>query len=58
MHDIIIIGAGVSGCACAQELSRYDAKILVVEKGGGRLLRRPRPTAPLSTLGTTRPTAA
>ena len=32
MHDIIIIGAGVSGCACARELSRYDAKILVVEK--------------------------
>ena len=32
MHDIIIIGAGVSGCACARELSRYGAKILVVEK--------------------------
>ena len=32
MYDIIIIGAGVSGCACARELSRYDAKILVVEK--------------------------
>ena len=30
MYDIIIIGAGVSGCACARELSRYDAKILVV----------------------------
>ena len=29
MYDIIIIGAGVSGCACARELSRYDAKILV-----------------------------
>ena len=32
MYDIIIIGAGVSGCACARELSRYDAKILVAEK--------------------------
>ena len=32
MHDIIIIGAGVSGCACARELSRYNADILVLEK--------------------------
>lgn len=32
MLDIIIIGAGVSGAACARELSRYDAKILVLEK--------------------------
>lgn len=31
-HDIIIIGAGVSGCACARELSRYTADILVLEK--------------------------
>jgi len=30
--DIIIIGAGVSGAACARELSRYKAKILVLEK--------------------------
>lgn len=30
--DIIIVGAGVSGAACARELSRYDAKILVLEK--------------------------
>ena len=34
MHDIIIIGAGVSGCACARELSRYNADILVLEKEG------------------------
>ena len=32
MLDIIIIGAGVSGSACAWALSRYDAKILVLEK--------------------------
>ena len=31
-YDIVIIGAGVSGCACARELSRYDAKILVIDK--------------------------
>lgn len=30
--DIIIIGAGVSGSACARELSRYQADILVLEK--------------------------
>lgn len=32
MYDIIIIGAGVSGCAAARELSRYKANICVVEK--------------------------
>ncbi len=32
MLDIIIIGSGVSGSACARELSGYDAKILVLEK--------------------------
>ena len=32
MLDIIIIGAGVSGSAIARELSRYKAKILVLEK--------------------------
>lgn len=32
MYDIIIIGAGVSGCASARELSRYEAKICVIEK--------------------------
>ena len=32
MLDIIIIGAGVSGSACARELSRYKADILVLEK--------------------------
>lgn len=32
MVDIIIIGAGVSGCAIARELSRKNASILVVER--------------------------
>lgn len=32
MYDIVIIGAGVSGCAVARELSRYQAKICVVER--------------------------
>ena len=32
LFDIIIIGAGVSGSACARELSRYKANILVLEK--------------------------
>ena len=32
LFDIIIIGAGVSGSAIARELSRYKAKILVLEK--------------------------
>ncbi len=32
MHDIIIIGAGVSGCAIARELSRKQADILVVDR--------------------------
>lgn len=32
MRDIIIIGAGVSGTACARELSKYKLDVLVVEK--------------------------
>ena len=32
MLDVIIIGAGVSGCACARELARRKASILVLEK--------------------------
>lgn len=32
MYDIIIIGAGVIGCSIARALSKYDAKILVIEK--------------------------
>ena len=32
MYDIIITGAGVIGCAAARELSKYNAKTLVIEK--------------------------
>jgi len=32
MFDVVIIGAGVSGCASARELSRYNLNICVVEK--------------------------
>ncbi len=32
MYDIVIIGAGVTGCSVARELSRYKAKVCVVEK--------------------------
>ncbi|MCR5162336.1 MAG: NAD(P)/FAD-dependent oxidoreductase [Lachnospiraceae bacterium] len=31
--DVVIIGAGIIGCAVARELSRYDASILVLEAG-------------------------
>lgn len=32
VYDIVIIGAGVTGCAIARELSRYDANILVLDR--------------------------
>lgn len=32
MEDVIIIGAGVSGCSIARELSRYNVKVTVLEK--------------------------
>ena len=32
MKDVIIIGAGVSGCAIARELSRYQLNICVLER--------------------------
>ena len=31
-YDVVIIGAGVTGCAVARELSMQDRKILVIEK--------------------------
>ena len=32
MYDVCIIGAGVSGCAIARELSKYEGKFCVLEK--------------------------
>lgn len=32
LYDIVIIGAGVVGCAAARELSRYKARVLVLER--------------------------
>ena len=32
LFDAIVIGAGVSGCAIARELSRYKARVLVLER--------------------------
>lgn len=33
MYDILIIGAGVSGCGAARYLAKYQAKICVLERG-------------------------
>ena len=32
MYDVIVIGAGVTGCAIARELSRYEWKVAVLER--------------------------
>ena len=32
MYDVIVIGAGVSGCAIARELSRKKGRFLVLER--------------------------
>lgn len=32
MYDVIIVGAGVSGCAVARELSAYNRKVAVLER--------------------------
>lgn len=32
MYDVAVIGAGVTGCAIARELSRYKAKLCVLER--------------------------
>lgn len=31
--DVVIIGGGISGCAIARELSRYEIKVILVEAG-------------------------
>ncbi|WP_414754187.1 NAD(P)/FAD-dependent oxidoreductase [Anabaena sp. CCY 9910] len=43
MNDIVIIGAGIAGLVCAQQLSQAGYSVLVVEKSrglGGRLATR------------------
>ena len=40
MYDVVIIGAGVSGSACARELSKYNLSICVVEKECAVALQR------------------
>ena len=40
MYDVVIIGAGVSGSACARELSKYNLSICVVEKEAVALQRQ------------------
>ncbi len=32
-YDVVVIGAGIAGCATARELSRYDLSICVLEAG-------------------------
>jgi glycerol-3-phosphate dehydrogenase len=32
MYDVVVVGAGVSGCAVARELARYRASVCVVER--------------------------
>lgn len=32
MYDVIVVGAGVTGCAIARELSRFDCSVCVVER--------------------------
>ncbi len=32
--DVLIIGGGVIGCACAKELSRYELSVALLEKAG------------------------
>ncbi|NPV07320.1 MAG: NAD(P)/FAD-dependent oxidoreductase [Anaerolineae bacterium] len=32
-YDVIVVGAGVVGALCARELTRYGARVLVLEKG-------------------------
>lgn len=33
MEDVVIIGGGVTGCSIARELSKYELKITLLEKG-------------------------
>lgn len=48
MYDVVIIGAGVSGSACARELSKYNLSICVVERRRTCAVAPQRPTVLLS----------
>ena len=37
--DIAIVGAGITGCAIARQLARYDLSICVVEAANDTALR-------------------
>ena len=58
MLDVLIIGAGVSGCAAARELSRCKADILVLDKEEDVCCGTSKATVPLSMQATMPPTAA
>ena len=45
MYDVLIIGGGVTGSAIARELSRYDLKTALFEKGEDVVPAPPRQTA-------------
>ena len=32
MYDVIVIGAGISGATIARELSKYNLKVIILEK--------------------------
>lgn len=32
MYDVVVVGAGVSGCAIARELARYNGRVCVLER--------------------------
>ena len=35
-YDVIVVGAGAIGAACARELAAHGRRVLVVEQGGDR----------------------
>ena len=52
--DIAIVGAGITGCAIARQLARYDLSICVVEAANdialGASKANGRPGTPLATI--------
>ncbi|WP_415027938.1 FAD-dependent oxidoreductase [Burkholderia pseudomallei] len=53
--DVIVIGAGIVGAACAHEFALRGLRVVVVDDGGGA--RRPRAWATWSRWTTTRPSS-